>query len=142
MECEQNHEDCPKAGIPQLPTRVLDIGTESTGIKLVNSEGGFGRYVALSHCWGPPTNPPIKTLFNNIKERLQGIDFHDLTKVFQDATVLTRLLGIRYIWIDALCIIQDSKEDVCISPQYLLPILGNIQTAETRLYSQGISHSS
>lgn len=30
---------------------------------------------------------------------------------FRDAVKLTRLLGIRYLWIDPLCILQDSKED-------------------------------
>lgn len=42
---------------------------------------------------------------------LQGIPMQDLTKTFQEAIETTRYLGLDYIWIDSLCIIQDSHED-------------------------------
>jgi hypothetical protein len=42
---------------------------------------------------------------------LKGLKFDDLARTFQDAVVITRHLGIRYLWIDTLCIMQDSKED-------------------------------
>ncbi|KAM5349700.1 hypothetical protein ACJ41O_006205 [Fusarium nematophilum] len=44
-------------------------------------------------------------------ERQKRIPFRALSKNFQDAVVATRALGFRYLWIDSLCIIQDSKED-------------------------------
>ena len=34
-----------------------------------------------------------------------------MSQNLQDAVVVTRLLGLRYLWIDSLCIIQDSKSD-------------------------------
>lgn len=34
-----------------------------------------------------------------------------LSRNFRNAIVVSRILGIRYIWIDSLCIIQDSAED-------------------------------
>lgn len=39
------------------------------------------------------------------------IPLHTLSKTFQDAVEVTRRLGIRYLWIDSLCIIQDSAAD-------------------------------
>ncbi|KAH8645875.1 heterokaryon incompatibility protein-domain-containing protein, partial [Tricladium varicosporioides] len=63
----------------------------------------------LTYCWG---NAKItKTTTRNISEYKQEIKFGSLSKVFQDAIIVTRKLGFRYIWIDALCIIQDSKDD-------------------------------
>ncbi|CAH0045529.1 unnamed protein product [Clonostachys solani] len=49
----------------------------------------------------------------------------DLPKTFQDAIVIARKLSVRYLWIDALCIIQDSMEDV----QRQIPLM-------ERIYSQ------
>ena len=37
--------------------------------------------------------------------------FNELPKTFQDAVTINRKLGIRHIWIDSLCIIQDDDED-------------------------------
>jgi hypothetical protein len=34
-----------------------------------------------------------------------------LSANFRDAITITRALGIKYLWIDSLCILQDSKED-------------------------------
>lgn len=35
------------------------------------------------------------------------IPWFELPKTFQEAIALTRKLGVRYLWIDSLCIIQD-----------------------------------
>jgi hypothetical protein len=42
---------------------------------------------------------------------MQGINFGELPRTFQDAITVTRQLGIRFLWIDSLCIIQDDPED-------------------------------
>ena len=66
-------------------------------------------YIALSHCWGP--SPVVKLLKDNLSSRLDSICFNELPKTFQDAIIVTQRLGIKHIWIDSLCIIQDSPED-------------------------------
>ena len=66
-------------------------------------------YAALSHCWGK--SPPVKLLKNNLASRIKGICLEDLPKTFRDAIFVTKKMGINYIWIDSLCIIQDSPED-------------------------------
>lgn len=53
----------------------------------------------------------MKTTVATFEERQKKIPFSELPKTFQDAIIITRRLGIQYIWIDSLCIIQDSGAD-------------------------------
>jgi hypothetical protein len=69
----------------------------------------MGRYACLSHCWG--SNPLLRTTTANFEEHKAGISFNLLPKTFRDAIIVARKLDIQYIWIDSLCIIQDSKDD-------------------------------
>ncbi|KAF8860244.1 HET-domain-containing protein [Acephala macrosclerotiorum] len=117
--CVANHEHCNNAIDSKLPTRVLDMGDPSgplqlhfflsRWVKLIEPNDMKARYVCLSHCWG--TTQTATTKVNNISLHCQGIAFSSLPKTFQDAIVFTRKLGVRYLWIDSLCIIQDSKKD-------------------------------
>jgi hypothetical protein len=54
---------------------------------------------------------PVKLLQDNILSMEKRIKFSDISKTFQDAMKIAQYLGFRYIWIDSLCIIQDSTED-------------------------------
>ncbi|KAH8686168.1 heterokaryon incompatibility protein-domain-containing protein [Ilyonectria robusta] len=92
-----------------MPTRVIDVGDETTGnsVKLVETTvDDQERYIALSYCWGIGTKQYVTTEAI-VAERKQGIDVSTLPKTFQDAIALSRQLGVRYIWIDSLCICQD-----------------------------------
>lgn len=95
-----------------LPTRLLDVGTESSPTtKLINlNEGPAGAdYFTLSHCWGGKV--PIKLTSDCLYEFQTAIPFPSLPRTFQEAIYITRLLKTRYLWIDAMCIIQDSEKD-------------------------------
>ncbi|KAJ3535962.1 hypothetical protein NM208_g6919 [Fusarium decemcellulare] len=120
--CLENHSCCnetvfdsasTKSQRQRLPTRVLDTAPMSSpsSLRLVESNGMQGTWAALSHCWGKSENRPLTTTRANLKNHLEGIDFALLPKTFKDAVELTRALGIRYLWIDSLCIIQDDKHD-------------------------------
>ncbi|PQE29013.1 HET domain-containing protein [Rutstroemia sp. NJR-2017a BBW] len=76
---------------------------------LFESEGQVGRWVALTYCWGDI--PFLQTTSDNIEALRREIDLSSLPQTFQDAVTITRQLGIRYLWIDALCIQQDSIMD-------------------------------
>ena len=73
------------------------------------------KYTALSHRWGehPPTetDPQFCTTDGNVEARKNGFRMSELPKTFQDAVRVTRELGIEYLWIDSLCIIQWNAED-------------------------------
>jgi hypothetical protein len=78
-------------------------------IQLVEGNKKRLRYTTLSHSWG--TYQPVKTTKANISDHLQAINWSSLPQRFQDAVTITHSLGIEYLWIDALCIIQDDRED-------------------------------
>lgn len=106
--CNLTHKSCTTNG--KLPQRVLYVGTKAQhSLFLHISRGGVGRYVALSYCWG--NSHPPKTTLANLKEQRKCISFDTLPRTFQDAITVTRELGIRYIWIDSLCILQDQLSD-------------------------------
>lgn len=95
-----------------LPTRVLDVGTAGSPNVLrlhCSSRKERGRYIALSHRWGP--YGMFSTIKENLAAFLKSIEFDELPKTFQDAVFVTRQLGIRFLWIDSLCIVQDDRED-------------------------------
>lgn len=68
-----------------------------------------GTYVALSHVWGGEISYRLK--ISLLEGWTQRIDINKLPKSFQDAITVTRKLGLKYLWIDALCIVQDSPKD-------------------------------
>jgi hypothetical protein len=67
------------------------------------------EYATLSHCWG--TLSVLKLTSNNIRMLESGMSLNLLCKTFQHAANVLQLLGLEYIWIDSLCIIQDDKQD-------------------------------
>ncbi|KAK0710811.1 heterokaryon incompatibility protein-domain-containing protein, partial [Lasiosphaeris hirsuta] len=96
-----------------LPTRVIDCSLvgETGTIRLVEPNGASGSWVALSHCWGKPDKRPLATTRCNMSRHMKGIRLTALPKTFRDAITVTRALGIQYLWIDSLCIIQGDLED-------------------------------
>ncbi|KAG8169813.1 hypothetical protein KVR01_000558 [Diaporthe batatas] len=74
------------------------------------SQTGSFRYAALSSCWGG-VDPPAKTTNANFKHGSRNIGLSSLPQCLKDAVTVTRDLGVRYLWIDALCIIQGDTDD-------------------------------
>ncbi|KAI8668913.1 HET domain-containing protein [Fusarium keratoplasticum] len=109
--CEDDSEqvDCIEPEDPELPKRVVDVGDADGVIRVVETHGESAKYICLSHCWG--STLIITTTQNTLQQRQRGIDMQDLSNAFRDAIFLTRQLGLHYIWIDSLCIIQDSRTD-------------------------------
>lgn len=66
-------------------------------------------YVALSYCWGNVLS--FRTTYQTLPGLIHGVKLDVLPKAFIDAVHLTRRLGVPYLWIDALCIVQDSIDD-------------------------------
>ncbi|GJC96173.1 heterokaryon incompatibility protein [Colletotrichum higginsianum] len=109
--CKESHKLCRYAKDTVLPSRVLDLGTAAAPtLKLyVNGTEEHGEYAALSYCWGGPQRGLLKRrTLTNMEE---GIRIEDLQQTVRDAIAVTRRLGFRYLWIDALCIIQDCNAD-------------------------------
>ncbi|KAM5372117.1 hypothetical protein ACJZ2D_007650 [Fusarium nematophilum] len=116
--CRSSHLQCNHPRLSAKgwhPTRLLDVGEEGcTAWRLcVTSEDAISppsaSYLTLSYRWGP--NPRIRLLSSNVASLRQGRPIDDLPVLFRDIIDVARWFSIRYVWIDALCIIQDSKED-------------------------------
>jgi hypothetical protein len=107
--CTRGHRIC-NDGLSErfLPTRLLDVGTlkdQFCTLRITADLAGRKyKYMTLSHCWGSASF--LKLEASNIKKFERGIALSELSKTFQDAISVTRGLGVRYLWIDALCIIQ------------------------------------
>ncbi|KAF4453693.1 hypothetical protein F53441_3702 [Fusarium austroafricanum] len=109
VNAEGKHAKCAKATQSTLPRRVISVGDDTTSPRLVITKPDErAYYAALSHCWGGST--PTKTTVANLEAYTVSLP-EDLPKTFVDAIKVARALEIPYIWIDSLCIIQDSPED-------------------------------
>ena len=117
--CVKNHKRCER-GYSAAPTRLIRVLTEdgTPTVQLVDSldlminEQIFDiEWAILSHSWGSDRSLISTLQLANMERMLQKIDESMLCPSFQDAITITRGLSLRFIWIDAMCIIQDSPED-------------------------------
>jgi hypothetical protein len=116
--CIRNHPNCRrKVETTWVPTRLLDLQFgDLTSVRLVKTaeEHTSGPYITLSHCWGPQTAENTFLTTQGEHEELykkKGIKITDLSVNFQQAISVARFLGVRFIWIDSLCIIQGPLSD-------------------------------
>ncbi|KAH9880406.1 hypothetical protein IAQ61_000697 [Plenodomus lingam] len=111
-----NHKDCYVKLRERLPTRLIDVGTLDTPILRLVPTGNNAitseEYIALSHPWGDPTTyTTFRTLNSNKQSFEEAIPYQELPATFRDAVDCTRHLGIRYLWIDSICIVQGDDGD-------------------------------
>ncbi|VTT69508.1 unnamed protein product [Fusarium fujikuroi] len=122
-----SHQECAKTlsmtrkvkrGRAPLPTRCIRID-KSTSVpnrlnyRLEETGGRLGEYVSLSHRWSNPETPRSSTCLRNSHDRVAGLQsaFQDIDPLFTDVLLVASQVGIQYVWIDSLCIIQDSPQD-------------------------------
>lgn len=130
-DCDTTHADCRpklrtmsrKSTIQNLPTRLIDVGSlDNPRLRLVATQEGSitsHQYIALSHPWGDIEKfPPFSTwrrdgsgLGHDINTFRRAIQYDELPATFKDAVDCTRALGIQYLWIDSICIIQGKDGD-------------------------------
>jgi Heterokaryon incompatibility protein (HET) len=87
-----------------LPTRCVEVIGDR--VRLRETAGLVGSYIILSHRWDDDTKL-CRTTMENYETRKDEIPLQWLSLTFQDAIAVTKRLGIRYIWIDSICIIQE-----------------------------------
>lgn len=123
-DCKANHAECGQTlsrtqsfdvDDVDLPTRCVELLCDDTptgplprGFLLRETAGSRGRYVALSHRWGEDTFA-TRTTRGNYASRLTEPQW--ATQLFLEAALHARSLGVRYLWIDSWCIVQDEEVD-------------------------------
>lgn len=101
-----------------IPKRLVDLGdddqsicliatTEDVRFNIIQGQDGAKKvppYLALSYCWGRPhiSRPLFKTETKNLESRMAGINLREVPRTIADAFLVTRALGHRFLWIDAL----------------------------------------
>ncbi|GAW16743.1 hypothetical protein ANO14919_061800 [Xylariales sp. No.14919] len=111
--CCNWHSACPSSRGTPLPTRVIDVSGDT--IRLVDTRAEklkHDKYVTLSYCWGGPQ--PVTTTKATLEQHLQALPAGEFPQTIKDAITVTRALKVKYIWIDALCIVQDDPADKAV----------------------------
>lgn len=118
-ECCREHPACMRSKGSFLPKRMIDVGDPGSmtepALKLLLTEDlprGLEdiSYCALSYCWG--SNKATARLGRkNLDQFRSCIPWKVLPKTIQDAVITTRSPGVRYLWVDTLCIIQPTQRD-------------------------------
>ncbi|KAF7925692.1 uncharacterized protein EAE98_006917 [Botrytis deweyae] len=124
QQCLSKHEKCQNRDEinQKLPTRVIDVQHEGQDPFLVETNQRNGNWVALSYCWG--SSPTAVTTRQNLQQHCNKIPISSLPQTMKDAIVVARRLGYRYLWIDSLCIIQDSPEDWAVESLKMADVYG------------------
>lgn len=122
--CKDRHQHCrrdrtskaahtsPEEQDVPLPTRVIDVSSpDGESIRLHRGTEQFSRYLALSHRWVGGPMPKWVTTRETCGPRHEWFSFKELPASIVDAIRVTQKLGLQYLWVDSLCIIQDSPGD-------------------------------
>ncbi|KAM0180214.1 hypothetical protein ACHAPF_002383 [Botrytis cinerea] len=140
---EHSESKCPSFEDKILPSRVINVGLENTSPYLFVTNGLRGKYFTLSHCWGGQIETILTT--SNLQSLQKEIKMTSLLTNFRDAILITRALGFQFLWIDSLCIIQDSKYDWGIESKKMGETYRNsaltIGAAAAHKASDGMLHS-
>jgi hypothetical protein len=100
-----------------LPSRLIDVEMkDQSKVRLVDVKTRE-QYLALSYRWG--NSQRLVTDIDNLALIQKGVEIDQLSTAIQDAILICRALKIRYLWVDALCIIQegDSGADWSLESQ-------------------------
>jgi hypothetical protein len=111
-ECVNEHAICNayRQQNPGPPTRLIHVGDAFHEPRLVElSHEDRVDYLTLSYCWGKSWNS--RTTQASLEKHKVGISIEELSPTIRHAVLLTRHLKMQYLWVDSLCIIQDSKDD-------------------------------
>ncbi|TRX96824.1 hypothetical protein FHL15_002130 [Xylaria flabelliformis] len=122
-DCQENH-DCKN--VPgAMPMRLIEItGTSETISLRLRQTDELGRvpFAALSYCWGG--EQPMKCLSSNIDSYGTEIPFEEQPSTIKDAVKVCQGMGLQYLWVDALCIIQDDPNDKSVEIAKMTSIYG------------------
>ncbi len=123
QKCESSHSMCWWTG-PKLyfHLRLFDVEFQCVRSFQVSLDNTV-RYLTLSYVWGSQAQRLTLTRANHrILNKKGGIKLDDLSRTIRDAAVVVQMLGERYLWVDALCIVQDHQGDLAAQ----LALMGQI----------------
>ena len=99
--------------LPYCPKRLIDVRNSIPRLVLKGTLETIGQieYATLSYCWGGSMPEFGKTKSGTLALHLESLELELLPRTFRDAIEIAQGLNIPFLWIDALCIVQDSRYD-------------------------------
>ncbi|KAH8776294.1 heterokaryon incompatibility protein-domain-containing protein [Diaporthe sp. PMI_573] len=125
--CQSEHATCQCRGSGVKPTRLIDISDrDHPKLMCISGASEEGRsYAALSYVWGAGQTYVLKT--STLQDMQQGLKRERLPQTIKDAISVALQLDLGYLWVDAICIIQDDALDKARE----LPMMGDIYRNST-----------
>ncbi|GKT41592.1 uncharacterized protein ColSpa_01773 [Colletotrichum spaethianum] len=164
-ECVDSHPNCVRHHSSRdfVPTRVLDVGPPEDTIwppayvRVINTDKNpiHAPYLTLSHCWGDGAFAQL-TKDNIANFTTHGVPWEGKDGIcsnttFAQALQVVRQLGMRYVWIDSLCIIQgkgdkglhveDWKAEAPLMHKVYRNSFCNITAADSKNHTEGLFRS-
>ncbi|RDL39593.1 uncharacterized protein BP5553_03933 [Venustampulla echinocandica] len=138
-ECA-DHNQCPGQAETILPTRVIEVAPVGSPDRprLVVTAGKKGRYAALSYCWGSNSYGELNQ--SNLNEYIQTLCLNLLPQTLRDAIAVTKSISVPYLWVDALCILQDSDNDKSHEMSMMEGVYRDSLVAIVAANSEGATH--
>lgn len=141
--CNKSHA-CRKNSELFMPSAVIEIISgpeEEPKLRIVRAPS-HEEYVALSYCWGE--GQPVKATQQTIDELTRNINYCDLPRTIRNAITVTLELECRFLWVDALCIIQDDEvykaKEIALMPKIYESAYATIIAARSRSCDEGFLH--
>lgn len=142
-DCRNRHDVCNNSMDARMPTYLVEILDDPTSasdpaLRLVHQPSGVD-YAALSYCWGGDQR--VKLTLSTIAEFTGAVQYSQLPKTLQDAVITAQMLGLKFLWIDALCIVQDdavhTAREIAMMPSIYQNAYITIYAARARGADQG-----
>ncbi|KAI3329016.1 HET-domain-containing protein [Xylariaceae sp. AK1471] len=113
-DCLKSHDMCASGSSHRhaafLPARLIDTQDPKRPFLHETIDARGIEYIVLSYVWGH--GEMFKSTAANFKDHQHCIPLQSVPRTVTHAFQVTRELGYRYIWVDALCIMQDDDDDL------------------------------
>ena len=126
------------------PTRLVFVGSSNVGSVKIVSPNSNVKYAALSYCWGGDDS--MKLTRAKLDTWQRAITVSQLPRTIQDAIISTRFLGLEYLWVDRLCIIQydpaNIHKEIAAMPEIYQRATLTISASSAKSSDEGFLHTS
>lgn len=134
-DCVRTHSFCAAYNAPDdfVPKRLIKLDGNA---RLVSPVAPV-RYAALSYCWGLHKQP--STVKSNVAACYNSMDISNFPNALRDAILMTRKLGISFVWIDSICIVQDDENDWATEAARMADVYSNAHVVLAATRASGVS---
>jgi hypothetical protein len=109
-DCVEHDNECKAEESHFMPRRLLNVGSSQEPCDPYLFEPKVSaNYGCLSYCWGADTEGVLKTTKHTLDDHYRAVPYNLLPPTIRDAVIVCRHLGVSYLWVDSLCVLQDDE---------------------------------